>query len=254
MIDIHSHILPGVDDGAQTEEDSLKMARVAVKNGITAIVATPHHKNGVFENDRESILRWVETLNELLVQNDIPLTVLPGQETRINGDMLDELREGIVLPINNSKYVFVEFPSAHVPRYASQMLYDIQLSGYIPVIVHPERNQELMEKPSKLYDFIKRGSLSQVTAGSLVGKFGKDIQKFSRQIINANLTHFIASDAHNTKSRGFHLTEAYRFVEREFGTDYLYMFQQNSHLLVDDQSVHRLEPMQVKRKKILGLF
>ncbi|MCM3741813.1 tyrosine protein phosphatase [Oceanobacillus luteolus] len=254
MIDIHSHILPGIDDGAKTEFDSLDMAKAAVKEGITTIVATPHHRNGVFDNDRESIIRWVDTLNELLINEDIPLTILPGQETRINGDMLDELENNIILPINDTKYIFVEFPSAHVPRYASQMLFDIQVAGYIPIIVHPERNQELLEHPSRLYEFVKKGALTQVTAASVVGKFGKDIQKFSRQLIEANLTHFIASDAHNTKSRGFAMKEAFQVINNDFGSDYAYMFLENSELLIDNQNVHRLEPTQIKKKKFLGLF
>lgn len=254
MIDIHSHILPGIDDGAQTEADSLKMARAAVKEGITTIVATPHHRNGKFDNERNNIIRWVETLNELIISEGIPLTVLPGQETRINGDMIPELENNIILPINNTKYVFVEFPSAHVPRYTSQMLFDIQVAGYIPVIVHPERNQELIEHPNRLYEFVKKGALTQVTAASVVGKFGKNIQKFSRQIIESNLAHFIASDAHNTTTRGFVMNEAFQLIQNDYGDDYVYMFLENSELLIDNKNVNRVEPSNIKRKKFLGLF
>ncbi|MCF3942632.1 tyrosine-protein phosphatase [Oceanobacillus alkalisoli] len=254
MIDIHSHILPGIDDGAQTEVDSLQMARAAVKEGITTIVATPHHRNGKYDNERDNIVRWVDTLNELITNEGIPLTVLPGQETRINGDMIAELEKEIILPINNTKYVFVEFPSAHVPRYASQMLFDIQVAGYIPIIVHPERNQELIEHPNRLYEFVKKGALTQVTAASVVGKFGKNIQKFSRQIIEANLTHFIASDAHNTTTRGFAMNEAFQLIQNDYGDDYVYMYLENSQLLIDNQNVNRVEPSNIKRKKFLGLF
>lgn len=254
MIDIHSHILPGIDDGAQTEVDSLQMARAAVNEGITTIVATPHHRNGKYDNERNSIIRWVDTLNELIEKEGIPLTILPGQETRINGDMIAELENEIILPINNTKYVFVEFPSAHVPRYASQMLFDIQVAGYIPIIVHPERNQELIEHPNRLYEFVKKGALTQVTAASVVGKFGKNIQKFSRQIIEANLTHFIASDAHNTTTRGFAMNEAFQLIQNDYGDDYVYMYLENSQLLIDNQNVNRVEPSNIKRKKFLGLF
>ena len=254
MIDIHSHILPGIDDGAQTEADSLKMARAAVKEGITTIVATPHHRNGKYDNERNNIIRWVETLNELIISEGIPLTVLPGQETRINGDMIPELENNIILPINNTKYVFVEFPSAHVPRYASQMLFDIQVAGYIPVIVHPERNQELIEHPNRLYEFVKKGALTQVTAASVEGKFGKNIQKFSRQIIESNLAHFIASDAHNTTTRGFVMNEAFQLIQNDYGDDYVYMYLENSELLIDNKNVNRVEPSNIKRKKFLGLF
>src|SRR5699024_206620 len=203
MIDIHTHILPGVDDGAQTEDDSIEMAKAAVEEGIHTIIATPHHKNGSYDNVRENILTYTKILNELFQSEGIPLTLLAGQETRINGDMVEDLENGDILPINDTKYVFVEFSSTQVPRYAKQLLFDIQVAGYTPIIVHPERNQELMERPNRLYEFVRKGALTQITAGSLVGKFGKNIQKFTHQLIEANLTHFIASDAHNTTTRSF---------------------------------------------------
>jgi len=224
MIDIHSHILPGVDDGAKTEADSLDMAKEAVRQGVTAIIATPHHRNGKYDNARDEILTHTEILNKLFEKEDVPLTVLPGQETRLHGDMVEELKEGIMQPLNDTKYVFVEFPSQNVPRYAKQMLFDIQVAGYTPIIVHPERNHELLEHPGKLYEFVRDGALTQITAASLTGKFGKNIQKFTNQIINANLTHFIASDAHNTKSRGFYLEEALDELSNQYGNDMLYLF------------------------------
>src|SRR5699024_10104401 len=145
MIDIHSHILPGVDDGAQTERDSVAMARQAVVEGIETIIATPHNHNGQFDTTREMILTGVERLNTLLKHEGIPLTVLPGQENRINGDLLTELQNGELVPLNETKYLFVEFPSGSVPRYAKQMFFDIQLAGYIPVIVHMVRYREIFE-------------------------------------------------------------------------------------------------------------
>lgn len=254
MIDIHTHILPGIDDGAQTEEDSLNMAKLAVEQGIHTIIATPHHKNGSYENVRDSILTYTEILNELFQSHGLPLTLLAGQETRINGDMVEGLENGEILPLNDTQYVFVEFSASHVPNYAKQVLFDIQLAGYIPIIVHPERNQELLERPDKLYNFVRNGALTQITAGSLVGKFGKNIQKFSHQLIEANLTHFIASDAHNTTTRSFWLAEALATVRETYGTNMYYMFVENSQLLVDGMNVNRMEPFKIKKRKFLGLF
>lgn len=254
MIDIHSHILPGIDDGAKTEADSIAMAKKAVSEGITKIVATPHHRNGSFDNTRENILTYTDIINKLFEQENIPLEVLPGQETRINGDMISDLEQGELLPINHSKYLFVELPSDHVPQYTGKMLFDIQVAGHIPVIVHPERNQEIMEHPNRLYEFIRKGALSQITAGSLIGKFGKEVQKVTHQLIQANLTHFIASDAHNTTTRTFWMKEAFEEVKDTYGIDLYYFFIENSQLMVDQMNVDRLEPMMVKRKKFLGLF
>lgn len=254
MIDIHTHILPGVDDGATTEEDSIAMAKQAVNQGITTIVATPHHRNGSYFNDKSSIVHNVNILNQLLSDHHIPLEILPGQETRINGDMIIDIDADDLLPINYSKYLFVEFPSASVPRYAKQMLFDIQMKGYTPVIVHPERNQELVEQQDKLYNFVKNGALTQVTAASLIGKFGKDIQKYANQLIECNQTHFIASDAHNIKSRKFVMADAFDHVRMKFGNDFVYILQENAQLLVNNSNVNRMEPTQPKKKKFLGLF
>lgn len=254
MIDIHSHILPGIDDGAQSITDSLAMAQEAVRQGITAIVATPHHRNGKYDNIKSDIIRYTNGLNERLQEEDIPLTVLPGQETRINGDMIQDIENGELASLNDTKYLFVEFASNHVPRYAKQMLFDIQVAGYIPVIVHPERNSAIIQHPSILHEFVQKGALSQVTAASIAGKFGKNIQKFSHQLVEANLTHFLASDAHNTTTRGFLMNEAYHELREEHGNETFYMFLENAQLLVDGLNVNKDEPQEVKKKKFLGLF
>ncbi|WP_156290936.1 tyrosine-protein phosphatase [Oceanobacillus salinisoli] len=255
MIDIHSHILPGIDDGAKTMEDSISMAKAAVDQGIRTIIATPHHRNGKYENYKLDILRQTEELNASLVEHDIPLTVLPGQETRLHGDMIDELNHELSLTLtNNTNYLFVELPSGHVPRYAKQMLFELQLEGYQPIIVHPERNKEIIEHPSLLYQFTEKGVLTQVTAASVIGKFGKNIQKFSHQLIESNQVHFIASDAHNTTTRGFCMVEAYEEIEKQHGMEVRYMFMENTELLIQGDSVNRFEPVPIKKKKFLGLF
>src|SRR5699024_335321 len=154
-----------------------------------------------------------------------------------------------------SKYMLIEFPSASVPRYADQLFYDMQMEGIQPIIVHPERNQELLKNHDKMYSFIKAGVLSQVTAGSILGKFGKDIQEFSEQLIEANLTHFIEADSHNITSSGFYLSEAYGYVQEGIDQEASFMFHENSQLVIQDQNVYRQEPQRIKKKKkFFGLF
>lgn len=253
MIDIHSHILPGIDDGAQTEADSLAMAKVAVEQGIHTIVATPHY-NRSFKNDRNSILRYTSILNKFFEEEGVPLTVLAGQETELHGEMISKIKNGELLSVNDSKYLFVEFPSEHVPHFAKQILFDIQIAGFTPIIVHPERNQEIAEHPMKLYEFVQKGALTQITAGSVIGKFGKNVQKLTHQMIQANLAHFIASDAHNITTRGFWMQDAFDEVQEKYGQEVYYMFLENSQLLIEGMYVNRMEPSYIKRKRFLGLL
>jgi protein-tyrosine phosphatase len=254
MIDLHCHILPNVDDGPKSVAESVEMAKQAVRQGIKTIIATPHHRNEKFENHGQTIFRRVEEFNRVLESENLDLTVLPGQETRIFGEMVEGLEAGEILPLNKGKYVLVELPSGHVPRYTAQLMYDIQLKGLVPVIVHPERNQEIMENPEVLYQLVKKGALTQVTASSVTGHLGKTIKKFTHQLLEANLTHFIASDAHNTTSRGFKMDEAYSMVEKVFGVDFVYMLRENAELVLTGRSVYKESPLRVKKKKILGLF
>ncbi|MFE8701762.1 tyrosine-protein phosphatase [Cytobacillus sp. FJAT-54145] len=255
MIDIHCHILSGLDDGSKDLNESLDLARAAVHEGIKTIIATPHHKNGRYENNKQTILQKVDELNQTLISEGIPLTILPGQEPRIYGEVLEDYEKGEILTLNNAnQFLFIELPSGHVPRYTEKLLFDIQMSGLTPIIVHPERNQELIEQPDLLYQFVKKGALTQITASSIAGSFGKKIKKFSLQLIDANLTHFVSSDAHNLSKRSFKMAEAYEEIEKKYGVDYAYMFKENAELVVQGKNVYKEIPTRIKTKKILGIF
>ncbi|KZO00014.1 tyrosine-protein phosphatase [Pseudobacillus badius] len=256
MLDLHCHILPGVDDGASTLAESLAMAKEAEQQGITCIVATPHHKNGAYENTKADILASVEHLNEELKKADVNVDILPGQEIRVYGELLEDYEKGELLTIAGmSPYLFIEFPSGSVPHYTEQLFYDIQMKGILPVIVHPERNSEFMQKPDRLYSLVKNGAATQVTAASYIGKFGRKIQHFTEQLIEANLTHLLASDAHNTSSRSFKLVEAYTRLANKLGDDHVFYFQENAKLLVSGEHLHKEPPEKIhKKKKLLGIF
>ncbi|WP_339165506.1 CpsB/CapC family capsule biosynthesis tyrosine phosphatase [Siminovitchia sp. FSL H7-0308] len=255
MIDIHCHILPGIDDGAADFTESLEMAKAAAKEGIKKIIATPHHRNGSYDNYKDEIIHRTKELNDYLQSEQVKVEILPGQETRIYGEMVEDYEKGEILTLAEvSTYVFVEFPSGNVPRYTEQLLFDLQMKGVTPVIVHPERNAELIQQPDKLYQFVKNGAATQVTAASVVGYFGKKIQKFTEDLIQANLTHFIASDAHNTTTRAFKMEEALEVINAKFGSDILFMLMDNSELIVDGKDIFREIPERVRKKRIFGLF
>ncbi|PYZ96012.1 tyrosine protein phosphatase [Alteribacter lacisalsi] len=255
MFDIHCHILSNLDDGPSNEAEALTMAQAAVQEGIRTIVATPHHKHPSYSNAGDRVLESTARLNHLLQENGIDLTVLPGQEIRLNGDLIKDYENRNILTLNGSRYFFVEFPSNEIPRYAIRLLYSIQQEkGLVPVIVHPERNKAVMKDPDRLYELVRNGCLTQVTAASVTGRFGKKIKRLSEDLIDANLAHFIASDAHDTVNRPFCMREAYDAIEDEFGTSARYYFQENAELLVKNQQVMIEPPEKVKQKRFLGLF
>ncbi|MBU9713497.1 tyrosine-protein phosphatase [Evansella tamaricis] len=255
MIDLHCHILPRMDDGAQTTEDMVQMARAALEDGITTIVATPHHKNGRYVNKKQDIYKAVDQANIILQQKKLDITILAGQECRLYGELIEDYHRGDILPLNTSNYLFVELPSGEVPMYTADLLYNIQLAGLVPVIVHPERNRVLIEHPGKLYDLVKNGALTQVTAASITGHFGKKIKAFSEEIIDSNLAHFIASDAHNITNRSFQLKKAYETINKEFGESFVYFYMENAELLIDNKHVMVEQPNTIRRrKKLFGLF
>ena len=202
MIDVHCHMLPGIDDGSKDLTTSLELAQAAVADGITHALMTPHHMNGRYTNHATDVIRMTDEFQDELDRRNIPLTVFPCQEVRINGQLLEAIDHNDILTCDVSgHYVLIEFPSDDVPLYTQNMLFEVMQRGMIPVIVHPERNTRLMKHPGLLYQMVERGAFAQVTASSYVGTFGKKVQQFSEDIIDAGLAHVFASDAHEENAR-----------------------------------------------------
>lgn len=253
MIDIHCHILPGLDDGAKHMEESVRMARYAANQGIHAVIATPHHKTTRYENDRATVLEAVHQLNTRLREEHIPLKVHPGQEIRVFEHMGHTFDETELLSLNETGvYVLIELPSHEIPRYTDHLIYNLLTQGYVPIIAHPERNQVILDDVDVLYQFVKTGALSQVTASSLTGKLGKKVRKFSEQLIEHHLAHVVASDAHGLERRGFDLQEAYQSVRKRMDTSYVSMLSENAYDILNGERIHLYEPKPLKSKGLFG--
>jgi protein-tyrosine phosphatase len=243
-----------VDDGAADMKESLNMARKAVEAGVTHIFATPHHLNEKYVNVKGDIIDHAERLNESLQQNNIPLTIHLGQEVRIHRDIFSSLEKEEILTLDdNDTYLLLELPSGRVPTYTQEVIYELLLKGITPIIVHPERNKELIANHKLLYELVQEGALTQLTSGSIIGNFGKSIQSFSKKIIEHNLAHFIATDAHNIGSRGFTLPQAYETITKTYGVQRTFYFKENAEQLLKDQCPAIEKPVPFK-KRILGIF
>ena len=256
MIDLHCHILPGIDDGSKNWEMSLEMAHLAVAEGITHILATPHHMNRHWINPKQEVITLVDELQERLDEENIPLTIFPGQEVRLHGEILENIQNDDICFIDEmNQYVLIEFPTSSVPDYSERLFFELQSAGITPVIVHPERNHAILKDPSILYEFVSRDILAQVTAASYIGKFGREIEKLSEQLIEADLVHFLASDAHNVTSRKFHMKEAFQKLEKQYGVEKVEAFDQVTRDLINGEVVSVPEPRNIKSsKRFFGLF
>lgn len=240
MIDLHSHILPGVDDGAQTLEDSLEMARKAISQGITHLMCTPHHNNGKYNNPADKIIQDVAALQSELDQRGLDLTLLEGQEVRLTEYLLTAIkREEILFTDLDNTYLLIEFPTNEIPIYAEQVFYHLLSQGHVPVIVHPERNAVFREEPNRLVSFLEMGTLTQLTAPSIVGIFGSEIQKTARLMLEHQMLYMVASDAHNLRHRTFLMKEAYEEIQKIGGREMVAAMQQMARDLVNGDSVVR---------------
>ncbi|MCZ8519335.1 MULTISPECIES: tyrosine-protein phosphatase [Paenibacillus] len=248
MIDIHNHILPALDDGARDMEQTLRMVRQAESLGVTTLIATPHHANGTFINESEVIRRSVDEVNQRIQERGMTVKVLPGQEVRWFGRLMKDLENGKLVPLADSRYLLLEFPSSYVPAAARQTISSLVAANYIPIIAHPERNRAIFQQPSLLYDFIREGALSQVTSHSITGLFGKKIQKFSLDLCRKHCAHFIASDAHHETGRCFNLPNAYEYIGEHLGADYVEGFISRASLVVRNQNIETVEPIRPARK------
>jgi protein-tyrosine phosphatase len=209
MVDIHCHILPGLDDGAPTMNVALQMAEMAIAEGITHIVATPH-ANSQFPFAPESIRDRREELQSHLVGR---LTLATGCDFHLSYENLHDIREHRAkYTLNQKNYLLVEFADFAIPPAIEQELHQLQLVGIRPIITHPERNPLIRSQPERLLQWMRQGCYVQVTALSFLGRFGGAAKQFVEMLLERDGIHFVASDAHNTTSRPLKLREAFDHV------------------------------------------
>lgn len=247
LVDIHNHILPGLDDGPRTIEEALLLAENAVANGITHVIATPHHLDRKYRNSTLEVKAAVAGLYRELIQRNINLKILPGQEIHLSTNVLMELEKDLLTLANSGRYLLIEFPNAYIPADTLDVIYKIQLRGYIPIIVHPERNRVLRKNKQLLYEYICKGALVQITASSLLGHNGRSLRKYTKELIKHNLVHFISSDAHHYLKRPFLLKEALEYVKREFSESHASYYCENANHIVYGTEIQPLPPISFKK-------
>lgn len=214
MIDIHHHLLFGLDDGSPDLDTSVAMARAAAEDGITHIVCTPHanaHHSFLPEINRERLAAIQSRL-------DVPLNLGLGCDFHLSIENIQDAKQNpSKYSINGKGYLLVEFPNSNIPATMTETFRELQQCGLAIIITHPERNPVIVSHPERMAEWVRMGCLVQVTAASLYGRFGKNAETFANELLYRNWIQFLASDAHNLTSRPPFLRPAYTYVSQKVG-------------------------------------
>jgi len=218
MIDIHAHILPSIDDGPETTEESIALCKIAANDGIKMIVATPHSKDGVYETKSAEILKAVDTLNSQLKANQIDVKILPGAEVHISAGLVESIKSGDVLTINNGgKFILFELPFIFIPPGTDKFIFKLMASGIVPILAHAERISAFQREPELVEQLVKIGARVQVNAYGLTKRASSRERKCAEWLLGNGLVHFIASDTHSLKGRPPILSAAVESASRIVG-------------------------------------
>lgn len=217
MIDLHCHILPGVDDGAASEEESCLMAQMALDSGVRTIAATPHFhplnssRPGSIRRLKEGFLRLDQALRRL----QLPLELRSGMEVFVTPETPRLLREGRLLTLGGSRYLLVEFGFEDSPAFAGRMLAQLREQGVVPVVAHPERYAFIQDEPERLFDWLEGGYVLQLNKGSFFGRFGRRAARTAHWCLREGCVHLIGSDAHSPYQRTTRLSDIHEYISEK---------------------------------------
>lgn len=250
MIDMHSHIISGIDDGSKSIEMTINMLKKAEQSGTTDIIATPHFMRGRFEVEYNNVIKKVEELKKIAIENNIDINIYSGQEVYYSRKLLEYYNDKIIGTINNSKYMLIELPMLEFDiDEVINTIYELQIRGITPIIAHPERYKPFIKKPSMINSLIKEGMLFQLNAGSIAGDFGKAVKKTADKYLEYKIYSFIGSDAHRDRGRDTDMREALNILEEEQIKDFI----NNGKAMLENKDID-FKGTSVKEKKFLGNF
>ncbi|MBP3905931.1 MAG: hypothetical protein J6D47_03155 [Peptostreptococcaceae bacterium] len=250
MIDIHCHILPNVDDGSESLEESIAMAKIAESEGITKIVNTSHcHFDFKYKKGNELKLE-LEKFNQALKEENINIEVLLGNELYYTSDLIERFDELDFFSMNNSKYILMEFSPINFPKNIEDVIYEIKIRGYIPIIAHAERYKQVQEDVNIVLDCIKEGALIQVNASSILGKNGEKAEDTSKKLLDNNMVHFVATDAHSSNRRRPLIKDSYNYILKNYGKEVSEkLFIENPTAVIENRDISILNPTKYEEKR-----
>lgn len=248
MIDIHSHVLPQIDDGPASWEETMAMLNQAEEDGVQEVAITHHILSNLDYEREEEIIAKFRELQERIAIEKLNIKIHLGAEIYAQADM--QLYHTISTYNNNKKYFLVEFPMQGIPRFVADRFFELVTQGMVPIIAHPERNMGFVRKPERAFDFVQRGALLQMNAGSILGRHGKPIKETALILLNSNLIHFVGSDGHNTRRRPLQLGAAYDAVADGWGVERAdRLFIENPRKALAGEAIVAPDPLPVEPLK-----
>lgn len=245
MIDLHCHLLPGIDDGSPDLETSVAMARMAVADGITDIACTPHVTPGVYDNEASDIRARIYRLGRHLRDSGVELNLWMGGDVHVDPGLVGKLANGLVPTLGDSRYLLLEPPHHVVPPRLPELVSELVVAGYVPIITHPERLTWIEAHYPLFVSMIEKGALVQLTAGSILGRFGGQAKRMAERMLDEGRVDIIATDAHNTTGRPPILSEAREAVAQRLGEA-----EATAQVIDRPRSILRNEPLSLRRGPI----
>ena len=247
MIDFHSHILPNVDDGSKSVEETFELLKEAKEVGFDSVISTSHYIEKYYEVNVAERKVWINALSENLYKKNIDLKLYLGNEVYITENIIKLLETGKATSINNSNYVLFEFPMNTKPLNMYDIIYDMLEYKLVPVLAHPERYSFVQKEPNLVYDLIQKGVLMQSNYGSILGMYGEKAQIIVRKLLENNMVHFLGSDVHRANSIYSKIQSSLGEIEAIVGEEKLKEISSvNPKLVVDNKRIDIDEPREIK--------
>lgn len=245
MIDIHSHILPFVDDGAKDVETAFEMLKMASDASTSAVVLTPH--SNLYENDKNLLfeLNFVfEAFKKKVKKEAIHIDIYLGGEIFANDDVIDLAKNRVLPTINNSRFMLIEFDFYTSSRYIMQTVKTLSLMGYVPIVAHPERYECIKKSPTSSVEILNNGGLLQINKGSILGDFGAGAKLCAHELLSHRLAQFVASDAHSTDYRNMDMELAFDIISNEISEDMaIRLFKTNPEAVLNNEKLKISKPL-----------
>lgn len=250
MIDIHSHLVYGVDDGSKSMEDTRRMLKEAKNAGFTDVICTPHYMEDYYEVPCNEISERISNMRDLA--KGIDIKIHQGNEIYANENIIEYIKSDQATSLNDSKYVLIEFPMQNEPINMDQVIYLLLQAGKVPIVAHPERYSYVRENPNMLLEYIEQGVLFQTNYGSVIGMYGNEIKETAKRLLTHNMIHFLGSDNHRINTVYKHIPEALKTLEKWIGEDKIIeLTTDNPSYILNDEELEIDDPIELK-KSIFG--